>query len=359
MIPTLYHSIVTKCNIFFHSQISIYDMKVTTTRLRLMFGCLLLCNWLLLGIDYEYFFSPTVGIGVLRPLNKARTTIDQDTFTLFTYMPQTDLMYWICYYIFLLQIICFTFGILCPKFHAICIFLWHHTYHHHSTLIYNGEDFVFRILSFFFCFLPLSTTSISTASKESTSTSTTWPIWPYRLIQIEMCLIYWSTFACKLQGKKYWLYHGINTNADPTGVGDDYGHGGPAMYYVIHLDINYGKLLNPNFLFGTMFSLRLLTYMTLLVEGLIPILIWVPKTRTIAIFTAIAFHLGIDLSMNLNFFHWIMITGWLFFFIQPTTLTTTTTTTCSTTTTSTKPPQHQAISSSSSTTRTEEGKKDQ
>jgi hypothetical protein len=92
---------------------------------------------------------------------------------------------------------------------------------------------------------------------------------------------------------------------------------GTAMYYVVHIDDHFGKLFSPDLLFGYMGSLKFLTYKTLLLETLAPITLWFDRTRNATLIVLFLFHLGIDISMNLEMFHWIMIVGWLSFLAQP------------------------------------------
>ena len=59
--------------------------------------------------------------------------------------------------------------------------------------------------------------------------------------------------------------------------------------------------------------LKVVSWSVLLVEFLIPCLLWNRRTRLLGLALAVPFHLGIDYSMNLNLFHWIMLTGLLSF----------------------------------------------
>jgi hypothetical protein len=92
---------------------------------------------------------------------------------------------------------------------------------------------------------------------------------------------------------------------------------GTAMYYVVHMEDHFGKLFHPDLLFGYMGALQFLTYKTLVLETLAPLLLWFDRTRNATLVSLFLFHLGIDLSMNLEMFHWIMIVGWLSFLAQP------------------------------------------
>jgi hypothetical protein len=93
---------------------------------------------------------------------------------------------------------------------------------------------------------------------------------------------------------------------------------GTAMYYVVHMEDHFGKLFHPDLLFGYMGALKFLTYKTTLVlETLAPLFLWFDRTRNATLLSPFVFHLGINLSMNLEMFHWVMIVGWLSFLVQP------------------------------------------
>lgn len=116
-------------------------------------------------------------------------------------------------------------------------------------------------------------------------------------MQIQICLIYFSTGGLK-RGGKPWAE-------------------GYALYQVVHNDALYGGFANPEWMFGYTGPLKFLTHATVWHElGIIP-LVWFKKTRNMALFAAVMFHLSLDLTMNLNMFHWIMIVGWCTFLIQP------------------------------------------
>lgn len=113
---------------------------------------------------------------------------------------------------------------------------------------------------------------------------------------MQMCIIYASTFLSKLSGPK-WM-------------------DGTALYYIVQLDDVYGKWFHPSLLFGYMGPLKVLTWGTLLIEGCSPLALWYRPTRRAALISVTLLHLGIDLSMNLGAFHWIMILGFLSFLVD-------------------------------------------
>jgi hypothetical protein len=55
------------------------------------------------------------------------------------------------------------------------------------------------------------------------------------------------------------------------------------------------------------------TYLTLGLELVLPVAIWVPALRRGALALAVGFHLALAYAMNLFLFPWIMILGWCSF----------------------------------------------
>ncbi|TMQ25684.1 MAG: hypothetical protein E6J90_05460 [Deltaproteobacteria bacterium] len=88
---------------------------------------------------------------------------------------------------------------------------------------------------------------------------------------------------------------------------------GTALYYVARLDDAFGKLPLPGALFETLWLTRLGSWSVLALEWTLPVLLWIPRTRRVAIAVAIGFHLAIEATMNLFLFHWLMILGVLSF----------------------------------------------
>ena len=64
-------------------------------------------------------------------------------------------------------------------------------------------------------------------------------------------------------------------------------------------------------------AIKALTWSTLALELALPVVMWLPRTRLIAVVVAGLFHLSIDYTMNLFLFHPIMLIGLLAFVALP------------------------------------------
>ncbi len=118
-------------------------------------------------------------------------------------------------------------------------------------------------------------------------------LWPLRLFQIQITLIYASNAWNKLQGETW--------------------QNGTALFQVSRMTDYFGRGIIPDWLFDLPWLLQICTWSVLLLETLLPILLWIPSTRRYAVILGILLHLGIELTMNLFLFEWIMIVGLLSF----------------------------------------------
>jgi hypothetical protein len=260
--------------------------------LRILFACVCFLNMALLAPDLQLFFSES---GVM-PLAAGRAIVDPDTWTLFSVLPATDGVLWTTYAVMMLQLVLLGLGVW-PRLQAASVFLWLCTFQHRNYLLFDAEDNLFRLMAFFLVFLPLHRHTVVERLRGRTAGDGTWPLWPFRLVQLQMCLIFASTSLLKLSG-------------------DDW-RDGTAMYYVVHLDDLYGGVFNPTLLFGYLLPLKLITWGTMLFEAAVPLVIWSRRARPVVLAALIAFHAGIHLSMNLNLFHAVMLVGWLSFLAGP------------------------------------------
>lgn len=178
---------------------------------------------------------------------------------------------------------------------AAAIFVWLVSFQNRNPLINDGEDTVFRIFAFLLIWLPLdrywsvrSGKAKSSSFDESTSQRDLSNGWALRLIQFQMVAIYASTALSKYEGETW--------------------RDGTAVWYVSRMTDNFGRWVSPTW-FDWPWISTLATYGTLIVEGFLPLALWVPRLRWLAIFMGALLHLGIECSMNLFLFQWVMLLG--------------------------------------------------
>ncbi|MDC0273269.1 HTTM domain-containing protein [Planctomycetaceae bacterium] len=178
-----------------------------------------------------------------------------------------------------------------PRCSALCVFVLLSGLYNSNTLIFDGEDTVFRLFAFFLIFAP-GPDEIKQAGLPGKTDSTPYPIWPLRLFQVQMTAMMLACVWQKLRGEA-WL-------------------DGTAMYYVTRLD-DFQRLPLPELITENLLILKMMTWSVLLLELIAPVLLWFRKTRRATILVLLTFHLTTDLTMNLMMFHWIMMTGWMSF----------------------------------------------
>jgi hypothetical protein len=111
------------------------------------------------------------------------------------------------------------------------------------------------------------------------------PLWPLRVIQIQVALIYFRTAMAKLATEPW--------------------QDGSAVYYALHA---LGNDVFPQVMEHKLL-LTLLTYATLAVEFSFPVLVFWRPTRWLAILSAMLVHVGIDLLMAIRLFGPVMYAG--------------------------------------------------
>lgn len=273
---------------FLHSPV---DVRTVAT-VRIGYAMLLLINVLCWWPDLDRWFSDE---GVLT-LASSRQVIDVKCLSLFQILPTDGVTLRMVYGLFLCQIVALLVGWK-SRLQAICCFVWLVSFQHRNILIFDGEDTLFRIMGFLLILMPLGSTWSVDSRLGSRPVPQEQPIlvdgWSLRLLQIEMAMIYFSAAWSKLLGAPW--------------------RDGTALYYVSRLDEYWGRFPMPSGLLESPWFVRSLTWSTMAVEFVVPVLIWFKPTRRVALGIVLAFHLACEYAMYLFLFHWIMLVGWMSF----------------------------------------------
>ncbi|MFO1062646.1 MAG: HTTM domain-containing protein [Pirellulales bacterium] len=264
--------------------------------LRIGLGSLLMivaATWLR---DAELWFTDA---GVLRS-----DTVDKLSrfphWSLLSLLPSTALVAQICLVMMFVQAAMLTIGFY-GRFQAACLFLWLVSFQHRNPLLCDGEDTLFRLLAFSFVFLPLDArmsirsrlAGFCRSMRSASRVIGPADCWALRLVQFQMAVIYASATWNKLQGSSW--------------------HDGSAMLLVTQMTDHYGRMGLPAFIVENVLLMKMLTWSVLVIEGFLPIGLWFRSTRRIALLLGIALHLGIEWTMHLFLFEWVMILGLLSF----------------------------------------------
>ena len=222
-------------NNFFHTRTTSSTEAATTSvfvlcgRIRICYAILLLFDRYVLSYDFHFFF-----LSGIMPCDQHYNYSSINNFSskptsLLCYIvgilpPQysSHYVYYTFFYVGVINVVLLLLGIV-PKLQLLLLHINMLSFHHHSGTIWDGEDNMFRLWNFLFLFVPLhhvtiydnfrhlfyytSTTNspAAAASNSSSSKSTavakhddTWPMWPFRLWQIEIWCIYIGAGYSKL-----------------------------------------------------------------------------------------------------------------------------------------------------------------
>lgn len=276
---------------FIHAPV---DARIVAV-IRIGYAGLMLINVLCWWPDLDRWFSD---VGPL-PLDVSRRLIDSRCLTLFQVLPADPLTVRLVYGIFVAQLLSLLVGFR-PRFQAACCYVWLVSFQHRNTLIFEGEDTLFRIMGFLLIFMPLGNAWSVDRWLRNLDANARRPMivdgWAVRLLQLEMAMLYFSAAWSKLLGEPW--------------------RDGTALYYVSRLDDYWGRFPILAFLVETPWIVRGLTWSTMGLEFAIPVMIWFPPTRRLALVMVLIFHLACDYTMHLFLFHWVMLLGWVSF-VQP------------------------------------------
>jgi hypothetical protein len=175
------------------------------------------------------------------------------------------------------------------RFFTIVLFFLQTSMNHANSMMVNGEDLILRMLLFYSIFAPLG----ATLSLDSRYYRSNFSIWPLRLMQINIALIYFFSLPVKLRSDISWL-------------------NGEAIYWVMMTSTWSRWSWQQWFYDGTLS--KILTYSTVLVEGSFPFLIWFKKTRMPILIAISLFHIGLGVGLkNVSFFSFSMVCAFILF----------------------------------------------
>lgn len=117
------------------------------------------------------------------------------------------------------------------------------------------------------------------------------PAWQIWLMRVQLSAVYFQAAVSKLAGKTW--------------------QDGTAVYYATH-ELYYRKFNLP-FLFENPFCVKALTWASLAIELALFTLIWYRPWRKYVLWAGLMLHLGIEWTLNIPFFEYLMVSGYLFF----------------------------------------------
>ncbi|MBI3309215.1 MAG: hypothetical protein HYZ79_07585 [Candidatus Melainabacteria bacterium] len=256
---------------------------------RICFGILIFTNLITYYPNWERFYGPVFNEQAINTLNLKLSII---------YLTQDFIPAISFWYIGIISSILFTIGWK-TKFNNIILFILYISMVNRSPYSVSEED-IFTMLLFYSLFAPIGY-FYSIDSTKNKFPKQTFYIWPVRLMQISILLIYAISLIYKILGDTAWV-------------------DGSAMYYVIANDLWCQFPLRDIFYKHDYLLSKICTYGTIILEGSFPILIWLNKARLPVIYTMSIFHILIAIFIpTVLFFSLVMVCSFLLFIPSSTT----------------------------------------
>jgi predicted DCC family thiol-disulfide oxidoreductase YuxK len=281
-------SIRAAWNRFFHDPIP----ATTLGCYRICFGFMLLAYAALISSDLLTWYGNK---GVLT-LAVSKVTPGGGGLDLLRFLPNTDLSVQVFFAIFTLAAFCVTIGFQ-TRIASVIAFLFLTSLHHRNPMLLHSGDFFLRIAAFWMMFADSGRAfsvdrliRIAKGRRGASPNGAEWITpWPLRMIQLQVALLYFDAFLWKIQGD-HWL-------------------DGTAIYYTSRL-VEFWRFPMP-YVFEHMWTIKLATYGTLVVEFALGFLLWIKDLRYWILLAGVLLHAGIDWTMNIPLFAPIMITAYL------------------------------------------------
>lgn len=179
---------------------------------------------------------------------------------------------------------------------AVVVWVGVLSFAHRNPLIGNSGDELIGNVALFLALAP-SGTSLSLDRLRSVGRDRFWEFperapWALRLVQIQLSVVYLSAVWDKVQGELW--------------------RNGTAVSYALRI-ADVGRVPTPGFVTHSVVLSELMTFGTLALETSLGILVWNRVARPWVLTLGVLMHLGIDFSILVGFFSFMMIVCYLSF----------------------------------------------
>jgi hypothetical protein len=264
--------------------------------LRIIFGILLLSSTLIMLVpDCMTWFGPHAIVSE-HSVDVYETAKHWSLIFLF---PRSEMVIVVLLCTLVASAACITLG-LYTRPATIVAFICLASIHHRNTLILNSGDSLLRIINFLLILAPAGKMySLDAMYRRINNPALADEVplcapWAQRLIQLQLVGLYCQAFWTKAISQD-WI-------------------SGDALFYATHL-YEYKHLYVP-FVLDNELCIKLLTWGSLAIEFALWTLIWIKELRYPVLIAGLLLHAGIEWSMNIPFFEWITVAGYLAF-VEP------------------------------------------
>lgn len=274
-------------NRFFHEPTPATTLGVY----RILFGLMLLTYAALISSDLLIWYGDK---GVL-PLAESKFTPGGQGLNVLHWLPNTDGAVKAFFGLFVLAAFCVTIGFQ-TRLASIIAWVALVSFHHRNVMLLHSGDFFLRIVAFWMMFadsgraFSLDRLIRIARGKETAEPRMVTP-WPMRMIQLQVCMLYFDAFLWKIRGET-WM-------------------NGLAIYYSSRL-VEFYRFPTP-YVFEHLWTIKLMTWGTLVIEFALGALLWIKELRYWILLAGVLLHLGIDWTMNIPLFAPIMMTAYVTF----------------------------------------------
>lgn len=258
---------------------------------RILYGTLVTLNLVFLRPDWFNWY----GVHAWVSLQTAQKLEPGNRLNLFSLFPYSDAWVGAIFWSAMIAAILVAVGLL-TRANSVLLFVCLTSIHERNLYINHGGDTFLRLAGFFLIFAPagaalsLDRLIRIRRGKQSQTLEPQSP-WAQRMIQLQLSLIYLSTFLAKMKGVP-WLQ-------------------GTALFYVYHLD-ELRRFPLPGWFFNPTI-LKLGSWSALVLEFSLGVLIWVKEFRYPLLALGILFHLWLEYSLNIPLFQWEILSAYVLF----------------------------------------------
>jgi Vitamin K-dependent gamma-carboxylase len=258
---------------------------------RIFYGLLVVVNLLFLRSDWLEWFGPHAWVSL--PTMQAMEPGTR--LNLFTVIPHSDRWLDAFFWIALIAALLLTAGFL-TRLNSVMVFLCLASIHQRNLFITHGGDTFLRVAGFFLIFAPAGAMLSVDRLLRMWQGREVEPVpprspWAQRMIQIQLSLLYIAAFCWKVKGSP-WLQ-------------------GTALFYVYHLDA-LKRFPVPDLLVRPL-MVKIGSWLTLVLELSLGVLIWIKKLRYFLLVLGLIFHLWLEYSLNTPLFQWDVLSAYILF----------------------------------------------
>lgn len=258
---------------------------------RIFFGIFLFINGISLIPDFHAWYG--VGSDSFLPIRDSFDLYSDFRINLFKVFSPTEVAAWFILLSYVVSSFMLMVGFKTRAASIIC-FITLTSLQNRNYTILNSGDTVMRCMLFLMMFTPSQVMySVDSWLKQRRGEryDTEVSYLSIRLLQLQFTLVYLATTLFKFKGLD-WV-------------------DGTAIYYTARLE-NFQRIPLP-ILFDYAILVKTLTWGTLFIEFAMGTLIWVKELRKWVLLLGITLHIGIEVTMSIGIFEWVMMCSYLLF----------------------------------------------